>query len=343
MAILITGITGRVGSHLARNLLAQHRAVRGLVLPDDPARHQVPDNVEVVWGDLSDRAALAAAVRDVTHIVHLAAVILYQPHQQAQIWRVNVEGTRSLLDAIQQRPPSPLHLVFASSDQVYPGPAPQYVPTDENHPLAPNTPYGLSKLLGEEMVQFTARTVPDCTFAIVRFCHNQTWEEVTSPRGFFAGRQFFVRGRLEYLRAGRHTDPVTLQTIARLEPLVRADEPLLLPLDEDGIAHTLDIMDTRDVARNLEPVLFDPRVRNEILNFAPQAPVSMSEVVPYMGRALGRRWEVVHMPGPAPRSHLSGRKARILLGLSLRHTIFDMIDMAAERWGRHSLAQEADF
>ena len=158
-------------------------------MPDDPRSHQIAAGVEVVPGDLNDKNAVAAAVEGITHVVHLAAVILYHPHEDDLIWRVNVDGTRTLLDAIRQRHPSPLHLVFASSDQVYPGPSPTYVPTDENHPLCPTTTYGLSKLLGEEMILYTARSIPGCTFTIVRFCHNQTWEEITSPQGPFASRQ----------------------------------------------------------------------------------------------------------------------------------------------------------
>ncbi len=328
MQVLITGITGRVGSHLAYLLLAQDIPVRGLVMPADPLRSQLPPAVDVVTGDLNDRAAVAAAVAGVTHIVHLAAVILYHPHEDAQIWRVNVDGTRTLLHAVQHRQQAPLHLVFASSDQVYPGPAPVYVPTDEDHPLRPTTTYGLSKLLGEEMVRFTARTVPACTFTIVRFCHNQTWEEITSPQGPFASRQFFVKGRRDYLQASGRTDPGTLQTLAILDQIDVRDEPLLLPLDEKGVPHTLDMLETRDIAHNLLPVLFKPAACNEVFNFAPLSVISYAQVIPYMAQATGRRWVTVRLPGPTPRSHLCGYKARRILGMEQRYSIRDMIDNA---------------
>ena len=333
MKVLITGITGRVGSHLTRLLLAQDIPVRGLVMPDDPLCSQVPSAVEVISGDLNDREAVGEAVAGVTHIVHLAAVILYHPHEDDLIWRINVKGTHTLLHAIRHRRQAPLHLVFASSDQVYPGPFPAYVPTDESHPLHPTTTYGMSKLLGEEMIRFTARTIPECTFTIVRFCHNQTWEEITSPQGPFASRQFFVKGRREYLQASGRTDPITLQTLELLQEIDVSDEPLLLPRDENGVAHTLDMLETRDISRNLLPVLFKAEARNEVFNFAPLSVVSFADVVPYMAQATGRRWVSVQMPGPAPRSHLCGRKARTVLGMKQRYSIRDMIDNATAKQG----------
>ena len=328
MKVLITGITGRVGSHLMHLLRARGIEVKGFALPNDPLLSRLPADLEVIQGDITDPMAMREAVRDVSHIMHLAAVILYHPHEDDLIWRVNVDGTRNLLTALAERPSAPLHVAFASSDQVYPGPFPRYVPTDEDHPLEPYTPYGLSKLLGEAMVRFAARSLPDCTYTIVRFCHNQTWEEIASPEGPFSSRQFFVRGRLAYLKASGRSDPATQEAIRLLEPLAK-DDPLLLVQDEHGVAHSLDILDTRDVAAGLLPVLLNPSAHNEVFNFAPSFRVSYSQVIPYMGRVMGRSWVEVRMPGPRPRSMLSGGKARAVLGFRQRYTIFDMIDQAA--------------
>ena len=262
--------------------------VRGLVMPNDPLRGQVHPDVEVIEGDLFNGSALQSAVEDVTAIVHLAAVILYQPHEDDHIWKVNVEGTRNLLAAVRRRRQAPLRLLFASSDQVYPGPFPRYAPTDEDHLREPATSYGLSKLIGEEMVRQTARTTPETQFTIVRFWHNQTWQEVTDPQGFFAGRQFYVRGRLAYLKESRRADAVTTEAIRRLSEVNLDDDPLLLGLTEEGKALTMDIVDTREIAAGLVPALFHSHAANAVFNFAPEGPVSLAEVIPYMGRALRR-------------------------------------------------------
>lgn len=327
--VLITGITGRIGSHLAEELLEQNIAVRGLVMPNDPLRSEIDPAVEVVEGSLDDSAALDAAVAHVSHIVHLAAVILYQPHQDDLIWQVNVEGTRNLMRAIQQRSPSPLRLLFASSDQVYPGPFPRYTPTDEEHPLEPTTTYGVSKLIGEELTRHAARVVPNCRFTIVRFCHNQTWQEILDPHGFFAERQFYVKGRLAWLLDSGRTDPATTESIRRLQAVDADDNPLLLSLTDTGEPLVLEMMDTRDIAAGLVPALFKPEAEDNVYNFAPGSTVSFTEVVPYMGRALGKRWVEVRLPGAPARSNLSGAKALRDLGVHARYSVFDMIDEAS--------------
>ena len=327
--VLITGITGRVGSHLTSELLEHDVSVRGLVMPGDPLRSEVDSAVEVVEGSLDDSAALASAVADVSHIVHLAAVILYQPHQDDLIWRVNVEGTRNLMRAIQRRTPSPLRLLFASSDQVYPGPYPRYTPTDEDHPLEPTTTYGVSKLIGEELTRHTARAAPNCSFTIVRFCHNQTWQEILDPHGFFSARQFYVKGRLSWLLDSGRTDPVTTESIRRLQAVDGDDNPLLLGLTDAGEPLILDMMDTRDIAAGLVPALFRPQAQDNVYNFAPDSTASLAEVVPYMGRALGKRWVEVKLPGTPANSNLSGAKARRDLGVGARYSVFDMIDEAS--------------
>lgn len=66
--ILITASTGQVGPFAARALLERGHAVRALVLPDDERASVLPDGVEIVTGDLSDPAAVEAALDGVSHV-----------------------------------------------------------------------------------------------------------------------------------------------------------------------------------------------------------------------------------------------------------------------------------
>lgn len=124
---------------------------------------------------------------------------------------------------------------------------------------------------------------------------------------------------------------MTTETIRRLSEVNLDDDPLLLGLTEEGKALTMDIVDTREIAAGLVPALFHSHAANAVFNFAPEGPVSLAEVIPYMGRALRRRWVEVRLPGEPARSHLSGKKAKNLLGVSQHITIFDMIDAAIQK------------
>jgi nucleoside-diphosphate-sugar epimerase len=96
--ILVTGGTGFVGRRLVADLLRDGASVRVLSRSAERARGLLPPDVEVLEGDLSDPRALSRAVagRDVVH--HLA-VSRGRGDPRRLLWRVNVEGTRFLLEA----------------------------------------------------------------------------------------------------------------------------------------------------------------------------------------------------------------------------------------------------
>ncbi|MEN3340719.1 MAG: dTDP-L-rhamnose 4-epimerase [Actinomycetota bacterium] len=123
--VLITGGAGFIGSHLADELLRCGRRVRVL----DSLVEQVhggggrpdylADDVELVTGDVRDRAALKRALDGVDTVVHLAARVgvgqsMYEPAEYAS---ANTAGTATLLEALGDRPVS--RLVVASSMSIY--------------------------------------------------------------------------------------------------------------------------------------------------------------------------------------------------------------------------------
>jgi dTDP-L-rhamnose 4-epimerase len=123
--VLITGGAGFIGSHLADELLARGYAVRALdnlspQVHGGAARPSyLDDEVELVVGDVCDREAVRAALRDVEAVVHLAAAVgvgqsMYAVEHYA---RVNNVGTAVLLEALVERPVE--RLVVASSMSIY--------------------------------------------------------------------------------------------------------------------------------------------------------------------------------------------------------------------------------
>jgi dihydroflavonol-4-reductase len=97
---LVTGATGFVGWHVARQLLERGEKVRALVR--DPARVKELDGVEAVQGDLRDPGSLARAVEGCGIVYHVAADYRLWTREPEEMYRSNVEGTRHLLEAAQR-------------------------------------------------------------------------------------------------------------------------------------------------------------------------------------------------------------------------------------------------
>lgn len=104
MTILVTGGTGLVGSRLLKRLVDAGVECRALVR----SGKELPAGVVPVDGDILDPHSLAKAVEGVSSIVHLAAV--FRTPDNDLIWKVNLEGTRNLIDAAR-----PTRLMHVSS------------------------------------------------------------------------------------------------------------------------------------------------------------------------------------------------------------------------------------
>ena len=97
--ILVTGANGFTGTHLCRRLAEAGYTVRGLVRDAKKGAVLRDCGVEVVTGDLRDADSLKRAVADVNVVYHLAAVYREANLSPKEMWAVNVDGTRKLLDA----------------------------------------------------------------------------------------------------------------------------------------------------------------------------------------------------------------------------------------------------
>src|SRR5438132_2784178 len=145
---LITGATGAVGPQVVKAFQAAGYIVRILVRRE-PRPDQVNPGVETSIGDLVD-SPLSQATHDVDVVVHLAALlhVTARGRTLADYRRVNVEGTRRLIDAAISSNVS--RIVYFSTIAVY-GSGDGRV-LDESSPPDPKTPYAASKLESERLV-----------------------------------------------------------------------------------------------------------------------------------------------------------------------------------------------
>jgi dihydroflavonol-4-reductase len=94
--VLVTGASGFLGWHVARELVERGYSVRALVRPG--SRVDGID-VEVVPGDLRDRASLDRAAANCSLVYHVAADYRLWAKDPSDLYRSNVDGTRNLLEA----------------------------------------------------------------------------------------------------------------------------------------------------------------------------------------------------------------------------------------------------
>ena len=106
MLAFVTGATGFLGSHVARILAEQGADLRLLVRPTSDLRNLNDDvlkNADRVVGDLRDPASISKAVSGCDVVFHVAADYRLWVRDPGEMYRSNVEGTRSLLEAARKQ------------------------------------------------------------------------------------------------------------------------------------------------------------------------------------------------------------------------------------------------
>jgi D-erythronate 2-dehydrogenase len=160
MKILITGGAGFLGQRLTREFAQAgkitvngvERMITGICAFDQGEgtfQHALVSNVA---GDISNAAGIAGLVdKDTGLVVHLAAVVSGTAEADFDLgFRVNLDGTRHVLEACRRQGTQPTFL-FSSSVAVFGGDLPSVV--DDSTTPTPQGSYGIQKLIGEHLVQ----------------------------------------------------------------------------------------------------------------------------------------------------------------------------------------------
>ncbi|MGD0507624.1 MAG: NAD-dependent epimerase/dehydratase family protein [Terriglobales bacterium] len=103
MKAFVTGATGFLGSHVARVLAEQGAELRLLVRPTSDLRNLDGLNAERVVGDLRDAGSIEKALSGCDVVFHVAADYRLWVRDPGEMYRSNVEGTRSLLEAARKQ------------------------------------------------------------------------------------------------------------------------------------------------------------------------------------------------------------------------------------------------
>jgi GDP-4-dehydro-6-deoxy-D-mannose reductase len=164
MDVFVTGIGGFVGSRLARLLGRSGDRVSGTYVDARPDL----EGADLHEADLLDRAALERAVRaaDPEVIVHLAGLAHIgksaNKDEMPRYFWVNYVGTENLLAAAAGR-----KVIVASSADVYGNVPEDEQPIPESRPVAPRSPYGLTKAAGERLARAYGNAVVARSFNLI--------------------------------------------------------------------------------------------------------------------------------------------------------------------------------
>jgi CDP-paratose 2-epimerase len=244
---LIVGGAGFIGTNLAKRLLAREQPVRifdSLARPGserniDWLADRYADGLQFVCADVRDQLALADAMTDVGHVVHLAAQVavtssLLDPRKD---FEANALGTLNVLEAARAcaEPPS---LVFTSTNKVYGALAdlelqPQdnrYLPADErlrrrgvseDRSLDFHSPYGCSKGAAEQYVLDYSRSFGLRTVVLRMSCIYGPHQHGNEDQGWVA---HFMRCALEDRDVTIYGDGMQVRDLLFVEDLVDAFE-----------------------------------------------------------------------------------------------------------------------
>jgi UDP-glucuronate 4-epimerase len=294
MAVLVTGVAGFIGSHLAEALLARGEEVIGLDNFDEfYARDSKERNLaaardhaafRLVEGDIRDKECLST-LPDVDAVIHLAARAGVRPsiEQPALYSDVNVMGTTRLLELAGDR--RIRTFVFASSSSVYGNneKVPFSETDDVDHPISP---YAATKKAGE-LLCHTATHLSGMTTLCLRF--------------------FTVYGP-------RQRPDLAIHKFARL-----LEEGQEIPMFGDGstsrdYTYVTDILDGVLKALDWAKRHFGC---HELVNLGESRTIALSDMIQVIAEEMGKRPIIRRLPmqpGDVNRTFADVSKARRLLG-----------------------------
>lgn len=144
---MLTGAAGFLGSHICSQLLERGERVRAFVLKGDPAIKYIPENVEIIEGDLcneKDCDNLFNVNKGIETIcIHCASMVTVNPDFNQKLIDVNVGGTENMLKAVLKHTECAKFVYVGST-----GAIPEQPKERKIREVSQYTPYPETKVVG---------------------------------------------------------------------------------------------------------------------------------------------------------------------------------------------------
>ena len=308
--ILVTGATGKVGSHFVRRILQseahQDVTIRALCHNRLPESHE---RLEIVRGSISDRDTVRGALQGVTDVIHCATC----KETPDSIMDVAVKGLFWLLEECRLSE-SFRHIVLIGGDAavghfVYPHPLP--VTEQQRHSAYPGC-YALSKVLEEVMLEqyFIQYNLSGCCLRAPWIMEKDDFKySLSFDEDVFGGPRWRELVGAESARQYSATNAVPLMVDRVGKPVKR------------NFVHVSDLVDCMIIAMD------HPNARQQTFNICMDEPVDYGQVAEYL-------WKTRNMPSIVIKTEywstwLDNSKAKFLLGWRPR---FDLARLIEDAW-----------
>jgi len=284
--ILVTGGAGFIGSNLVDRLSLGNRVIvldnLSSGLPSNLG--QSKDRITFSKGDILDKGLLKDIVAEVEFVFHLAANVgnVKSIEDPGFDMEVNIKGTINLLEACVNS--NIKRLVYSSSGAIF-GEA-KYLPVDEDHPLNPESPYGVSKLAAEKYC-FAFHKVHGLPITALRYFN------AYGPR----------QGSSGYANV-----------IAIFFSRIRDGKPLTIFGDGE---QTRDFVFVEDIVKANILAATQPAAAGEIFNIATGQESSVNQIVSIINQISGQENKVIYADsraGEVKHSRANIEKAQRVLG-----------------------------
>lgn len=117
MKIFITGANGFTGSHLVKALENRGHTIKCLVRKTSDLSRLNNSNVQLIYGEITDHEIISKAMEDIDIVFHLAAYVELGLVNVAEMARVNIEGTRTILEIAKTKSIS--KMIYCSTIGIY--------------------------------------------------------------------------------------------------------------------------------------------------------------------------------------------------------------------------------